>query len=313
MNNQFNYFVVGLFVLIASAALFAVVLWLGLSGREVNYESYVAYFTESVSGLSQNAAVNYQGVNVGRVRSISIDPLDPARVRVELAISPDAPIKTDTVAVLSSVGITGITFVELTGGTRAAPRLTAADEDTLPEIKTGPSLLVRIDKAINSVSADLTMMAQETSEVAEQVQRVFDGANVTAMTETLDNMRRLTAALANRTDELNNSIAKISRISDDVAEVSAQGPDLVYQLGRSLEALWRMANDVGTTAEAAQHLVEDVQVGYNDATLTLVPNLNRTLEELRAASESLKRLGERIERDPSAILYGRARPTGPGE
>ena len=94
-------------------------LWLAAgrtAGKE--YDSYLVYLTESVSGLNRQAPVKYRGVVVGLVREIALDPEELERVRVMLAIERGMPIKQDTVAMLSTQGLTGIAYLDLRAGAR---------------------------------------------------------------------------------------------------------------------------------------------------------------------------------------------------
>ena len=71
-----------------------------------------------MAGLNVNAPVKYNGVDVGKVHDIRLDPADPMRVTLEFAIERGTPIKTDTEAVLTTQGLTGIAYVELSGSHR---------------------------------------------------------------------------------------------------------------------------------------------------------------------------------------------------
>ncbi len=106
METKVSYAIVGAFVLVLSVAIAGGVLWIS-SGRVArkDYDTYLAYFTESVSGLNRQAPVKYKGVEVGSVREIGLDPTDPQRVQLVLAIERGVPIKQDTVAVLSVQGL----------------------------------------------------------------------------------------------------------------------------------------------------------------------------------------------------------------
>ena len=94
---------VGLFVLILGTALVAVVLWLASGGAfKQRHNLFLAIMDESVSGLSANAPVKYNGVEVGKVRDIRLHSGDPERVDLLFAIERGTPIKQDTVAVLKT-------------------------------------------------------------------------------------------------------------------------------------------------------------------------------------------------------------------
>ena len=132
-----NYALVGAFVVVLGAVLIAGVLWLASGGTlQKKYDFYLAIMDESVAGLNPDAPVKYNGVDVGKVREIQLDPGNPERVNLLFAIDRGTPIKVDTVAVLKTQGLTGIAYVELSGGARDAPPLTAAAGSEYPVIRT---------------------------------------------------------------------------------------------------------------------------------------------------------------------------------
>ena len=125
-----NYARVGAFVLALGAALIAGALWPAAGGASKQaYELYLALVDESVAGLNLNPPVKYNGVDVGKVKAIHLDPDNPERVRLIFAIERGTLIKEDTVAALKTQGLTGIAYVELGGGTRESPPLRATAQE----------------------------------------------------------------------------------------------------------------------------------------------------------------------------------------
>ena len=131
MDSKVNYTLVGLFVLVLGTALVAVGLWLGATRSEKDYVSYVAYVSESVSGLNTKAAVKYRGVDVGLVRDIALDRDNPERVRLLFDIVRGTPVKQDTVAVLATQGITGLAYIDGRGRQFAFRQTVAAAESAI--------------------------------------------------------------------------------------------------------------------------------------------------------------------------------------
>ena len=116
METKVSYAQVGGFVVILGTLLVAVILWLASGGAfQKAYDLYLAISEESVAGLNLNAPVKYNGVDVGRVRQIRLDPANPEQVNLLFAIERGTPIRQDTVAVLKTQGLTGIAYVELSG------------------------------------------------------------------------------------------------------------------------------------------------------------------------------------------------------
>ena len=121
MEPKVNYTLVGLFIALLGAATVTGVLWLSRTDYRGVYDRYYTFMDESVSGLSRDSYVKYQGVEVGRVKEIALDPNNPEQVRLGLDLVRGTPVKEDTVAVLETQGLTGITIVNLRGGSRACP------------------------------------------------------------------------------------------------------------------------------------------------------------------------------------------------
>ncbi|MBH0196177.1 MAG: ATP-dependent zinc metalloprotease FtsH [Nitrospira sp.] len=141
MEPKVNYILVGSFIAILGAAVLIGLLWLGKTDYRGIYDRYEAYFRESVAGLSVDSTVKYRGVDVGRVKSITLNPDNPEEVKLTLDIASGTPVKTDTIAVLQTQGLTGLATINLMGGSREAPRLEVSEGQVYPVIKTGPSFV----------------------------------------------------------------------------------------------------------------------------------------------------------------------------
>ena len=177
MRPKVSFMLVGAFVLALSAALVAAIVWLSAASGNKSYATYITYVHESVSGLGLNANVSYNGVQVGSVTDIDLDPNDPSRVRVEMAIEVGTPVKTDTIAKLASSGITGVAHIELGGGSAATPLLVPTRENPEPVIESVPSLFVRLDASITTLVERLTHAAASLTDVADRVELLLSDEN----------------------------------------------------------------------------------------------------------------------------------------
>jgi ABC-type transporter Mla subunit MlaD len=142
MRAQPNFALVGVFVLGLGGVAIALGLWLASGGVSPGrHDRYVAWFEESVSGLSRGAPVKFRGVPVGTVRELALDRVDPDRVRVLMEVARGTPITRDTVATLAFQGLTGMADVELAGGGHDAPALAPAPGEEYASIRTAPSTM----------------------------------------------------------------------------------------------------------------------------------------------------------------------------
>jgi phospholipid/cholesterol/gamma-HCH transport system substrate-binding protein len=291
------------------------VLWLG-SGRlsQKEYGTYLAYFAESVSGLNLHAPVKFRGVAVGSVREISLDPADPERVRLVMEVERGTPVKEDSVATLGVQGLTGIAYVELSGGTRGAPALAPSPGAAAPVIRTGPSLMRRLDTAGTTLLADL-------DESTRRVNDVLDEETRAALRASIADLRQVARALARHSDDLGAVMAGTAVVAQNGARASADLPRLVEQVERSAAAVERMADALGQAGRSARGALPGARAPPA-ATATAVqrlegealPELGRLVGELQALTASLGRVSRELERNPALLLQGRPpAPAAPGE
>jgi len=315
METKVNQTVVGAFVLVLGAAGIAAVLWLG-SGRlsQKEYRPYLAYFTESVSGLNLHAPVKSRGVAVGSVREISLDPTNPERVRLLLEVEKGTPVKEDTVAILGVQGLTGIAYVELSGGTRDSPTLEEAPGDGAPVIRTGPSLMRRLDTAGTTLLSNLDESARRLNDVLDKDTR----ANLRAA---VADLRQVTRAFARRSADLEEVVAGTAAMARNGAQASADLPRLVERLEGAAAAVERMAESMAQAGRSARLALDGVGAAATGAGAAVqqlegqaLPEIGRLVTELQATSASLGRVSRELEQNPGLLLQGRSPvPAGPGE
>ena len=134
METRASYIVVGLFVILGMIAMLAAAVWITGHRADQKTALYDIYFDGNVAGLRPGNPVQYRGIPVGAVTGMRIDPENVERVLVTIEIRAETPIKTDTQATLALQGITGVAYVQLTGGTQDAPFLTAERGQKRPVI-----------------------------------------------------------------------------------------------------------------------------------------------------------------------------------
>jgi phospholipid/cholesterol/gamma-HCH transport system substrate-binding protein len=303
-----NYPVVGAFVLVLGAVLVVAVLWLAAGGSlQKTHEIYLAMMDESVAGLSVSAPVKYNGVDVGKVKEIRLQQGNPERVELLFAIQRGTPVKTDTVATLKSQGLTGIAYVELSGGTREAPILLAAAGSPYPVIPTKPSLSARLENILTTVLAKL-------DSTSAGINAILSDENKANFKEALASIAAVSKTLASRSNELDVAIAGAGKTFDNTARASAQIAPMVERVARSAEALQKMGDEVSRTSALTGKTVETVGADVKRFTSESLPEFQRLLDEVTVLATSLRRLSEKIEGSPGGLLLGRRQvPPGPGE
>ncbi len=303
-----NYSLVGAFVIGLSAVLIAGVLWLASGGAwQKRYDFYLAMSDESVAGLNINAPVKFNGVDVGQVRQIMLDPANHERVRLTFAIERGTPIRQDTVAVLKTQGLTGIAYVELLGGAINSPPLLATAAEPYPVIRTKPSLSARLENVLSSVLAKL-------DRTSSNIDAILSDQNRAAFSNALADVAALTRTLAARKDTVDVAIVNASRTLEQTARASTQLVPVIAGFGRTAESLTQMGREAADTSVRAGKTVDAVGADVQRFGAETLPEMQRLLSELNVLSTSMRRLSEQTERSPSSLLFGRSPvPPGPGE
>src|SRR5690606_13062455 len=161
METRANYVLIGAFTVLATVFLLLFTLWATKFRADRGWRQYEVIFSEPVTGLTEGGSVQYNGIGVGTVDRLSLDPDDARKVIALLKLKADAPIKVDTRAKLSQQGITGVPFIQLTGGSPQAAALEPGPDGEIPVIRTEPSALQNIADTANRLVARLDQVLSE--------------------------------------------------------------------------------------------------------------------------------------------------------
>jgi len=313
MDDKVNYTLVGAFVLLLGTALVAGVLWLaaGAQGRR-QYDGYQSIMRESVAGLNVDAPVKYLGVDVGKVASIAIDPADSTQVRLRFLIERGTPVKVDTEAVLKTQGLTGIAYVELDGGGAGSAPLAgsagaASGTDSLPTIRSRPSLGTRLESVLTTVLASVDRLSNNLNAILDEDNRAM-------FKQTLADTATLTHALAAQQAALRSGIADAARTTRNTARASERLASTIDRVAAAAESVDRMGKSVIATSERTGQAVDAAAGGVRDVRTGAVPALELLLGQLNQLTNSLQRLSEQTQESPNSLLIGVSqRKPGPGE
>jgi len=321
MEPKVNYVLVGAFVVVLGVVALFVILWMGKADYRGIYDRYEAYFRESVAGLSVNSTVKYRGVDVGRVKAIALSPDNPEEVKLTLDIARGTPIKTDTVAVLQTQGLTGLATINLTGGSKDAPPLVAADEQYFPVIKTGPSpSFFRSDEAISRLLSDQSLphLLANLDALAKGASDTFDEENRVILKHTIRDLSDVVYSVVTHKTQIEQSLNGAARSTDNLAKLTAvlheEVPVLLTKINKSMTALNAMTEDLAQTSKAVRSVVNDNQPELEQFSRHTLPEAGALVVELRQLTGALSRVARDLEREPSSLVYGKTPPPrGPGE
>jgi phospholipid/cholesterol/gamma-HCH transport system substrate-binding protein len=287
METKANYVAVGAFVLICVIGLVVTLLWLAGAQYSQEYSYYQTVFKGSVSGLGKGTLTRYNGIEVGRVTDLTFDPNDPQSVIVTLQVQPNLNIREDSVASIASQGLTGGSYVEISGGTRNAPLLVAKPGQRYPIIRSKASTLAQLEESAPEVVAKLNVAASRINDVLKDENRA-------ALAHTLANLDTLTSTLAARSGEID---ATIRQANDAVANLD--------KASRGLQPTIDHVNGTVTTANTTLtkygKVADDADAFINGDGLAQLSDL---IGEMRRTVSNLDQLSSQLNKQPTVLLFG---------
>jgi phospholipid/cholesterol/gamma-HCH transport system substrate-binding protein len=302
METRANHVLIGLFTIIIAVLAVLFALWAANWTSNRNWDNYDIVFTEAVTGLSTGGIVQYNGINVGEVRRLSLDPKDPRKVVARIRVQADTPVKVDTKAKLAFVGLTGVAQIQLTGGLPESPPLEGTPDHPVPIIQTEPSALQNV--------------ALAASDIAERVRLILSDENIERITKTLDDVNQLSGTLASEKEDIAGLITNLRQASVEMNTTmrKVQGSldtidkSVVQQLPPLMDKLERTLANLEKTSSNANAILGDNRQAIADFSQNGLGQVGPTLAEVRVLVRDLRRVTSRLDQNPAGYLTGKSQP-----
>jgi phospholipid/cholesterol/gamma-HCH transport system substrate-binding protein len=315
METRANYALIGAFALLGLIAMAAFSVWIAQVQFNREYAIYDVVFEGPVNGLSESGEVRFNGIKIGEVTDLFLDENVPTTVIARVRVIANTPIRQDTAVTLEFQGLTGVTFVQMRGGSPDAPLLNTvpggpparifASRTQLEQLFTsGQDVVAGVNTAINRVNSFLNednIAAFNT--ILTNVARLSeslggDGASLAGVSDTLASMAQAADALtvaANEWAELaRNADARLSKLSEDADKTLGNANRVLASLETAL---------VGTSE------------GVNGQLTALAGPLREMVDEIRLATQDVRGLTARadsllreVERNPGGFIVGDEKP-----
>ena len=306
METRAHHVVIGLFTVIVVAAALLFALWLAKSSSDRQFAEYQVVFNEAVVGLSQGSAVQYNGIKVGDVTQLKLDPQDPRKVLARIRVGGDTPVKQDTHAKLTMTGVTGLSIIQLSGGAPTSPPLESRDGHP-PVIVADPSPLSRI-------LANGEDLVTNINEVVARANMLLSPENTERITRTLDHLDKATGAVADQRDDIKQLLQQLAQASKQANDTLAQTNQLIHNANGLVDNQARATLDSARNAMASlEHSTADINRLLSDNRAAIngglqgFSELGPAVRELRDAAGSLRGISRRIDDNPAGFLLGRER------
>ncbi len=277
METRANYILIGAFTLAGILGAFGFFLWLAKFEVTRQYAYYEVLF-ENVSGLSAAGGVSYNGLPVGQVISLDLDDDDPSKVRVRIEIDADIPVTTETIAQLQSLGVTGVSYVELTGGSPEAERL---PQDSLIKSKRS---------AIQSLFEGAPQLMEKAITLLEDVNEIVDEKNRKAVADILENVASATGRLDKTLSDFESLSSDLGGAAKDISAFSSRLGQLADTAETTLTTGTDTLNSVKTASESATAALDSAKVTIEAADTVIKQELKPFLDRASALAEDLTEL-----------------------
>jgi phospholipid/cholesterol/gamma-HCH transport system substrate-binding protein len=248
METKANYLLVGIVVIMAVMAIFVFFIWLAGGPNKSQYTQLMIYFPGSVSGLSPGSQVRYRGVQVGNVSSITLDPKVPDQVHVLVNVLKTTPLYEDMRADLQMLGITGLSFIELTGYSANAKPLVAFDHEPYP-------IIYGSESALEKMMSNIPVLLQSYTDVAYTILDTLNEQNRMEFGETLKQLNEFTKTLADSREDMNQILLNTHSLTHNLNHFSETGlVEMEYLLNDARKTVKEMGDLTQSLQEAPSTL-----------------------------------------------------------
>jgi phospholipid/cholesterol/gamma-HCH transport system substrate-binding protein len=250
----------------------------------------------SVSGLKADAPVQFRGVDIGHVESITFDPRERGEIRVRVAVDPAAPLTRSTYAKLSSQGITGVAFIQLDDavGTTSAPLVLSSTKVAQMDLQA--SFLERAEDDARDLVVKVGRVASRLDELLSD-----------------QNQKRLMSAV----DSFKRTLDRYGTLSRDLEPTVKAAPALVQRAQGTVDSVKRLAEDVDqklTILDALATTAKELGSATDDLHRNTLPRINAVLDDVAVDARELKSALHKVDERPQSLIFGlQPPPPGPGE
>lgn len=308
--------------LIVSAAVFVVFFVILIGGKYLKQKDtyFIMYRDVSITGLEPGAAVKLNGVPVGRVTGLSVKTA--AAVEVSIEVERNTPIKTDTQAVLNFIGVTGLKYVELVGGTEEAPALRPGGT-----IKAGQSIIDALSGQANAIISKLELAINNINQITGPANNralnnaLSSFAGVSAQLDTLFQFKRLDIvhalsvmdsvmiqlyATSRKADTTVNTLDALLH-SSDLQTTLANSRRITDTVRTQLDSLKlvEVTNDLRTLIENTNTMVTH----YDLLVVRSRDDILRALRNMEDALDNIRETTDIVRENPSVLIRGRPTAT----
>lgn len=300
MDTKINFFKIGLFVIALVTSLLILIFWLGKFGFEKKkFDEYQIYFKESISGLNIGSSIKYKGFEVGNVNEIKLNPLNSEEIQLNIVIKKGTPIKEDNYAILGNLGITGLKYIELKGGSNDS-KLLQKDENGFRIISSKTSDLTTLVDSTTDLTNELTL-------VLAQMKKLLADENIKTISEILGKTQNSMTNVEQFSLYLVNNEKKIDELIKNINILAKNGNKSFESIDKSADSFKVLSSEILLEIRKGSFDIKDMSKESFD-------KLNNVLNSLDSTLLQTQTLIDNLNQSPSDILFKQKNiKNGPGE
>ena len=308
MNEQAK---VGLVVLLAAALLLSAIFAIAnlhLGGNYVNYKTYFKFG----GGLEAGAPVRFAGLKVGRINAVRVDPKDPTRVEVDVEVEAATPIRTDSSATITALGLISENYLEITPGKSTTnlqpggtiPSVELLDLNALMRkmselADASKPLIADLQKNLNLISAKADILLTQMNDVTGDANRKYFAG---VLKETDGMLKQNSPKIDTITTNFSKASGDLEPLMADLREATAKIQKVLDNangmVGENREPLKASIAELEKTLQSTRATVEQVQstlVSNND-------NMDILLDNFRIISDNFKEFSDTVKQRPFSLV-----------
>jgi phospholipid/cholesterol/gamma-HCH transport system substrate-binding protein len=301
VETKGNYVLIGAFALAGVLGILAFFLWFARAVLDRQFAYYDIRFT-TVSGLGNASDVRFAGLPVGQVVDVRLSPARDGTVTVRVEIAAETPVRTDSVATIESLGVTGVSYVAIGPGTPEAPLLAATSDQPVPEITSGRSTL-------QTLTEDAPELVSETLRVIREIGDIFSGDNADRIDRIIVNAEDASANFADTLDAFAGVAETVDEFAQQICLFNATLDALTAEMNVVLQSADETLVSIDTLADEATVIVQNgsgtvsaLQAVMADAQLYIAEDLSRTTDEAREMIAALRTEATSIGTEARALM-----------
>lgn len=299
MEPRAHHILIGVFTLLIATGAILFSLWLAKTGSDNKTKDYTVVFTEAVRGLNRGGAVQYNGIRIGEVTKLELDPNDIRRVLVSISIQESIPVKKDTLARLALTGITGTSVIELTGGSPDSPDL--EDEDKTDDY---PALIMATPSPMAELMAGGEELVTNVSELLINANAFLSSDNAQRIGHSIEQLERLLEQLADGSESLPALFTSLNNASNEAEKMLKETRNLITKEGSGAFAKANEAmQNLSQTTQDLQKMLAENAPAINQGSQGFA-QIAPAMQELRQTLSNIKIITQELQNSPTDYLLG---------